>query len=199
MQNSFANFRRDMPKIRIRGGFTLVEVIATIAMIVIISTIFIGGLSRSNFFSTESKTVERALIDAVKSSANVAQTKNRYTELVYDRRGFYEILDYETAEVYKRIFLNPETEKAYNQATKENKKFVVDNIHDLDDVVFVLEKPMIYGKEQTKFLLKDRQSIIFAPDGTCSQFTAVIKSTAFEKPLEIKYDNFSATPYENKK
>ncbi len=198
MPSSFVKLRHVMPKNKARGGFSILEVVATIGLIMLLTTLVIGGLSKIDSFTSSNKTLERALFEAVKSASNIAQLQNKYTELTYDKRGFFEITDYETAVVDKRIFLKQTTAKAFDEAQKQNKNFSVENLHDLDELIFVLEKPTIYGKEQTQFPQTDRQSIIFAPDGSCSQFSAVIKSKAFEKPLEIKFDNFSATPYGKK-
>ncbi|MBO5255149.1 MAG: hypothetical protein J6B07_04920 [Opitutales bacterium] len=192
------NIRCETRVLKVRSGFSILEVVATIALIILLSTLIIGGLSKIDSFTNGNKTIERGLIAAVKSASNIAQSQKKYTELTYDRRGFYEIADLETSVVDKRIFLKAEDEKKFEDAKKQNKDFIVDNLADMDEVVFVLEKPIVYGKERAVFPLEDRQSIIFAPDGSSCKFSAIIKSKAFEKNLELKFDNFSAMPYANK-
>ena len=192
------NIRCETHVFKVRSGFSILEVVATIALIILLSTLIIGGLSKIDSFTNGNKTTERGLIAAVKSASNIAQSQKKYTELTYDRRGFFEIADLETAVVDKRIFLKAENEKKFDDAKKQNKDFIVENLADMDEVVFVLEKPIVHGKERAVFPLEDRQSIIFAPDGSSCKFSAIIKSKAFEKNLELKFDNFSATPYANK-
>ena len=192
------NIRCGTPVLKVRSGFSILEVIATIALIILLSTLIIGGLSKIDSFTNGNKTIERGLIAAVKSASNIAQSQKKYVELTYDRRGFYEIADLETSVVDKRIFLKAEDEKKFEEAKKQNKDFIVDNLANMDEIIFVLEKPIVYGKERAVFPLEDRQSIIFAPDGSSCKFSAIIKSKAFEKNLELKFDNFSATPYANK-
>ena len=192
------NIRCGTPVLKVRSGFSILEVVATIALIILLSTLIIGGLSKIDSFTNGNKTIERGLIAAVKSASNIAQSQKKYVELTYDRRGFYEIADLETSVVDKRIFLKAEDEKKFEEAKKQNKDFIVDNLANMDEIIFVLEKPIVYGKERAVFPLEDRQSIIFAPDGSSCKFSAIIKSKAFEKNLELKFDNFSATPYANK-
>ena len=192
------SIRCGTPVLKVRSGFSILEVIATIALIILLSTLIIGGLSKIDSFTNGNKTIERGLIAAVKSASNIAQSQKKYVELTYDRRGFYEIADLETSVVDKRIFLKAEDEKKFEEAKKQNKDFIVDNLANMDEIIFVLEKPIVYGKERAVFPLEDRQSIIFAPDGSSCKFSAIIKSKAFEKNLELKFDNFSATPYANK-
>ena len=192
------NIRCGTPVLKVRSGFSILEVVATIALIILLSTLIIGGLSKIDSFTNGNKTIERGLIAAVKSASNIAQSQKKYVELTYDRRGFYEIADLETSVVDKRIFLKAEDEKKFEEAKKQNKDFIVDNLANMDEIIFVLEKPIVYGKERAVFPLEDRQSIIFAPDGSSCKFSAIIKTKAFEKNLELKFDNFSATPYANK-
>ena len=192
------SIRCGTPVLKVRSGFSILEVIATIALIILLSTLIIGGLSKIDSFTNGNKTIERGLIAAVKSASNIAQSQKKYVELTYDRGGFYEIADLETSVVDKRIFLKAEDEKKFEEAKKQNKDFIVDNLANMDEIIFVLEKPIVYGKERAVFPLEDRQSIIFAPDGSSCKFSAIIKSKAFEKNLELKFDNFSATPYANK-
>ena len=198
MLKKLISIRCGTPVLKVRSGFSILEVIATIALIILLSTLIIGGLSKIDSFTNGNKTIERGLIAAVKSASNIAQSQKKYVELTYDRRGFYEIADLETSVVDKRIFLKAEDEKKFEEAKKQNKDFIVDNLANMDEIIFVLEKPIVYGKERAVFPLEDRQSIIFAPDGSSCKFSAIIKSKAFEKNLELKFDNFSATPYANK-
>ncbi len=190
--------RYGTPTFKGRSGFSILEVVATIALIMLLSSLIIGGLSKIDSFTNGDKTTERALFSAVKSASNIAQSKLKYIELTYDKRGFFELADIETAEVLKRIFLKSATQKAFDEVKKQNKEYIAENVNDADDVVFVLEKPIIYGKERTQFPMQDRQSVIFAPDGSSCQFSVTIKSKVFDSPIVLQFDNFSATVYDKK-
>lgn len=179
-------------------AFSLIEVIATIALIAVLATLTIGGLNNLDFISKKDKPAERALVSAVKSASFIAKDSGKFIELVYDKRGFFEISELETAKVVKRIFLKSEAEKKFNVDLKENRPVDLTAFKTSDEILFVLKKPEIIGKEKMEFRNEDRQSVIFAPDGICCQFSAIVKSLALPKPVEIKFDNITATPYGNK-
>lgn len=180
-----------------RGAFTVLEIVAAIALLVLLSSFVIGSLSQWDSFSGKNKTIERALLLAVKSASFLAQESGQELELFFDKRGFFVIEQLESGRIIKRIFLKEKAQKNFEEAEKQKKEFIQETPTS-DKIQFVLTKPEIIGRTKMEYPSEDKQRIVFSPDGTCTQFSAIIISEAFEKPLEIKFDNMSATSYEDK-
>lgn len=179
-------------------AFSLIEVVATIALIAVLVTLTIGGLNNLDFINKKDKPVERLIITAVKSASFIAKDTGKFIELVYDKRGFFEISELESSKVVKRIFLKSAAEKKYNDDVKAEREIDISQFRTSDEVVFTLKKPEIIGKEKMDFPREDRQSIVFAPDGICNQFSVSVKSSAFPEPIQIDFDNITASPYGKK-
>ncbi len=99
-----------------KRAFTLLETIATIALIALLVSLTLSGLTNTEIFAGGRRSPESVLKTAVKAASNAARNTETVTELRFDSRGFFEISNTENGAVLKRVFLEPKAEKIFTAA-----------------------------------------------------------------------------------
>lgn len=183
--------------IRGRFGFTIIEIVAVLALVAVMATFVASGLGGWGAFAGKNKTPERALKIAVLHASAIAREKSATVELTYDPRGFFQIADLETSAVLKRVFLHARTEQKFLEAQKQNVPFDAEP-DESDSILFIAHKPEIVGKERIEFPMSDPQRAVFAPDGASNAFSVSITSKSAPQPLVIDFDCMCSTPYETR-
>lgn len=182
---------------RLKGGFTIIEVVLALALIAALASFVISGAAGWGAFAGQNKTPERALKIAVLSASSLARGRCAETELKYDARGFFQISDIETSAVLKRIFLKKRDEEKFAAAQKQNAEFEPESAPE-DEIVFLPAKPEIIGRERLEFPPLGAQRAVFSPDGSSSAFSVSISSKSRPEPLVIEFDSMSSKAYESR-
>lgn len=99
-----------------KRAFTLLETIATIALIALLVSLTLSGLTNTEIFAGGRRSPESVLKTAAKAASNAARNTETVTELRFDSRGFFEISNTENGAVLKRVFLEPKAEKIFTAA-----------------------------------------------------------------------------------
>ena len=99
-----------------KRAFTLLETIATIALIALLVSLTLSGLTNAEIFAGGRRAPESVLKTAVKAASNAARNTGTAAELRFDSRGFFEISNTENGAVLKRVFLEPKAEKIFAAA-----------------------------------------------------------------------------------
>ncbi len=105
-----------------KRAFTLLETIATIALIALLVSLTLSGLTNTEIFAGGRRSPESVLKTAVKAASNAARNTETVTELRFDSRGFFEISNTENGAVLKRVFLEPKAEKIFTAAQPETER-----------------------------------------------------------------------------
>lgn len=105
-----------------KRAFTLLETIATIALIALLVSLTLSGLTNTEIFAGGRRSPESVLKTAVKAASNAAHNTGTVTELRFDSRGFFEISDTENGAVLKRVFLEPKAEKIFTAAQPKTER-----------------------------------------------------------------------------
>lgn len=105
-----------------KRAFTLLETIATIALIALLVSLTLSGLTNTEIFTGGRRSPESVLKTAVKAASNAARNTETVTELRFDSRGFFEISNTENGAVLKRVFLEPKAEKIFAAAQPETER-----------------------------------------------------------------------------
>lgn len=105
-----------------KRAFTLLETIATIALIALLVSLTLSGLTNTEIFADGRRSPESVLKTAVKAASNTARNTETVTELRFDSRGFFEISNTENGAVLKRVFLEPKAEKIFTAAQPETER-----------------------------------------------------------------------------
>lgn len=105
-----------------KRAFTLLETIATIALIALLVSLTLSGLTNTEIFAGGRRSPESVLKTAVKAASNAARNTETVTELRFDSRGFFEISNTENGAVLKRVFLEPKAEKIFAAAQPKTER-----------------------------------------------------------------------------
>lgn len=105
-----------------KRAFTLLETIATIALIALLVSLTLSGLTNTEFFAGGRRSPESVLKTAAKAASNAARNTETVTELRFDSRGFFEISNTENGAVLKRVFLEPKAEKIFTAAQPKTER-----------------------------------------------------------------------------
>ena len=105
-----------------KRAFTLLETIATIALIALLVSLTLSGLTNTEIFADGRRSPESVLKTAVKAASNAARNTETVTELRFDSRGFFEISNTENGAVLKRVFLEPKAEKIFAAAQPKTER-----------------------------------------------------------------------------
>lgn len=105
-----------------KRAFTLLETIATIALIALLVSLTLSGLTNTEIFAGGRRSPESVLKTAVKAASNAARNTETVTELRFDSRGFFEISNTENGAVLKRVFLEPKAEKIFTAAQPKTER-----------------------------------------------------------------------------
>lgn len=105
-----------------KRAFTLIETIATIALIALLVSLTLSGLTNTEIFAGGRRSPESVLKTAVKAASNAARNTETVTELRFDSRGFFEISNTENGAVLKRVFLEPKAEKIFTAAQPKTER-----------------------------------------------------------------------------
>lgn len=105
-----------------KRAFTLLETIATIALIALLVSLTLSGLTNTEIFAGGRRSPESVLKTAVKAASNAARNTETVTELRFDSRGFFEISNTENGAVLKRVFLEPKAEKIFTAAQSKTER-----------------------------------------------------------------------------
>lgn len=105
-----------------KRAFTLLETIATIALIALLVSLTLSGLTNIEIFAGGRRSPESVLKTAVKAASNAARNTETVTELRFDSRGFFEISNTENGAVLKRVFLEPKAEKIFTAAQPKTER-----------------------------------------------------------------------------
>ncbi len=105
-----------------KRAFTLLETIATIALIALLVSLTLSGLTNTEIFAGGRRSPESVLKTAVKAASNAARNTETVTELRFYSRGFFEISNTENGAVLKRVFLEPKAEKIFTAAQPKTER-----------------------------------------------------------------------------
>ena len=151
-----------LPESRARSGFTLIEVILTIALISLLSTMFVLNI-QSLFRRTELQTMESQYWKAVESARSHSVFNQRAYYLRWDEKGRSFVV--ESGEEKKRFDVEGEAldeleiEVLFEEIAPENS--------------YVLIRGELVAKREIA-------QVGFFPDGTCSPYTVSMKIGDYE-------------------
>lgn len=149
-----------------QSGFTLVEVLLTLALLGLVTTVLISGMS--NFFNLRDERPDDRFWQAVNAARQTALEQEQTVALSYDKKG--KLLKWTSAEAEKSLKLSVTSFRFLPE--DKSKMFLLGGVLTETD---------------------DMTHVRFYPDGTCDAFRVEIVETDNHKEV-IRIDPWTCAP-----
>lgn len=157
-----------------RKGFTLLEVIITLSLIALLSSLFISNLD-TLFNSVSRKNPEKTLVEVVNRASNLAQSRGEEIKLSFDEEANALILS---------AYLNDEPLESYGSS-----------MEGLEVSFEPVYPKVIDGSESTFKMVEEVDCMRFYPDATSSKVRITLEYG--NREYSVIFDTFSAMKLED--